>query len=504
MDEQAKFSRINYKKWFGWLVIFQLVAWTVIPALVRPTLPHDVVEGIAWGSQWQLGYNKHPPLAGWLTAAFTHVFGVVGWPVYLLAQIAIVIAFWAIWKLANRITTPLYALIGVFSLEGIIYFNRAATKFTPDTVQTPIWALMMLLFFVALIDKKTWQWIVLGLLAGLAVWGKYQAPLLFISMIIVLITTKEGRASFKTLGPYLTAIISIIVVIPHFIWSIHHGWPEIGYALNSTTGNYHHQLKDSAWVKHLYFPYRMTMDQLGAIAGMILMFIPFFFGPREKRTASSFTLKFLFWMALGPMILTLLYSVVTGSFLIHRWCMPYFSALGLWAIISLRPKISWKKFKWFMGIFLFVTIGTLVGRYAWLGYFGPYLAHDNRADAYYPAKPIATYVTNYWHKHYHSRLQYVSGSHYMTAYLSVYSKDKPIPLMGFSKAQSDWVNLDKMRKAGAMFAWHYPSTWNDKMPPVAKKLFPRAKLLPVVVFYKLEGAKKVPIRVGMAVLPPEK
>lgn len=499
-----RLQQLNFKLWFGIFVACHLVLWTVLPSLVRPTVMHDVVEGIAWGWQWQLGYNKHPPLAAWLCAAFTKLFHSVSWPVYLLAQLAIVLSFWAVWRLALRITTPLYALISAFSLEGIIYYNRAATKFTPDTIQTPLWALLILSFYLTLKEGKLWQWLLFGALAGLTLWGKYQAPLLFVAMVIVVLITQEGRAQLKKLGPYFAAVIAVIVFLPHAIWAYHYHFPEIGYALNSTTGNLHHTHHDSWLMHHLGFAGKFVLNQLGAVAGLIIMFIPFCFGQRATFKLASLERRFLFWMALGPMIVSLVYSSLTGSDLIHRWAIPYFSVLSLWLLLLLRPEVSWRQFKWFIGLFLFIALGTLFGRYFWLAYAGPYWAHDVRADAYYPAKPIAKKVTQLWHQHYQAPLRYISGNHYLTAYITVYSKDHPQPLMGWSEKQSEWINLAKFKQAGGMLAWKTDCTSPNKLPAQALALFPNAKLLPMQHFDKLTHAVKKELCIGMAIVPPTK
>ena len=40
--------------------------WTALPALLSHNLQLDLIEDLALGREWQLGYWKHPPLPWWL------------------------------------------------------------------------------------------------------------------------------------------------------------------------------------------------------------------------------------------------------------------------------------------------------------------------------------------------------------------------------------------------------------------------------------------------------
>ena len=51
----------------AWMLGFHLVVWTLVPALMSANLQLDLVEGLALGKEWQLGYWKHPPLPWWVT-----------------------------------------------------------------------------------------------------------------------------------------------------------------------------------------------------------------------------------------------------------------------------------------------------------------------------------------------------------------------------------------------------------------------------------------------------
>src|SRR5262249_8103171 len=86
-----------------------LVVWTALPIVVCPNLQLDLVEDLALGKEWQLGYWKHPPLP-WLLADLAYrVVGRVE-VVYLLGPLSAVVCLYAVWRLARRLTGPVEAL----------------------------------------------------------------------------------------------------------------------------------------------------------------------------------------------------------------------------------------------------------------------------------------------------------------------------------------------------------------------------------------------------------
>src|SRR6266849_7913947 len=57
------------------------VLWTFI--LINLKAAQDVhmhvAEAFAWGQKFQLGYGKHPPLAGWVAGIWFRIFPVADW-----------------------------------------------------------------------------------------------------------------------------------------------------------------------------------------------------------------------------------------------------------------------------------------------------------------------------------------------------------------------------------------------------------------------------------------
>ena len=51
---------------FAGFLALHAAVWTALPALLYPNLPLDLIEALVYGREWQLGYDKLPPLPWWL------------------------------------------------------------------------------------------------------------------------------------------------------------------------------------------------------------------------------------------------------------------------------------------------------------------------------------------------------------------------------------------------------------------------------------------------------
>ena len=78
------------------------VIWTLVPSISNNNLPLDTIEALAWGSDLDWGYNKHPPLSAWFPVEFFYqIFGNQDWAYYFLSQIFVVSSFIIIFKFSE-------------------------------------------------------------------------------------------------------------------------------------------------------------------------------------------------------------------------------------------------------------------------------------------------------------------------------------------------------------------------------------------------------------------
>src|SRR5262247_4303846 len=119
------------------ILVLHAVVWTALPALLYANLPLDLIEALTYGREWQLGYDKLPPLPWWLVEIVYRVFGRDVF-FYLLAQATVIAAYAAVWAMARKLVGGVGALVAIMITDGLHFFHFTAVKFNHDVVQLPL------------------------------------------------------------------------------------------------------------------------------------------------------------------------------------------------------------------------------------------------------------------------------------------------------------------------------------------------------------------------------
>ena len=138
-------NKRNINNIFYIFVTTHLILWTVVPTITNSNLPLDTIEALAWGSNLDWGFNKHPPLSAFAIEFFYEIFGSQDWAYYLLSQIFVIFSFFIIFKTSEFFfNNKIYSLISVLLLEGIYFYNFTTPEFNVNVCQLPFWALSIL------------------------------------------------------------------------------------------------------------------------------------------------------------------------------------------------------------------------------------------------------------------------------------------------------------------------------------------------------------------------
>ena len=432
-------------RWLSLLCLFQLTLWTLAPNWVRHTLHSDTLESITWGNLWQWGYDKHPPLAAWVAALFARLSDTTDLPVYFLAQLSIIIVFIAVWRLAREYLPSHGALLAVFLLQGVLFYSNRVERVTPDTIQGPVWALLTLTFYFAVTRESLKYWLLTGVLAGLAVLAKYQAVVLFLPLLVVLLTTRKGTSNLKTAGPWLGAILAILIVLPHIHWLIDNDFTVLDYLKDTYVNN-----PDTQSGSRFYYPLSFTINSFNNVIPLLILCIPLYRVRQSRKYSSSFNSLFLAAIALGPFVLTVLFGLITGEKLIPRWATPYFAWLPLFILVKLQPEITYKRFKNLATCCLALGVTFCALRTSYQYYKPLYKERFWESDEYMPAREEMAYAEKLWQQYHSYPMPYLGGLHYHVAELAAYSQYDPIPFFGLNPAESLWMDPANFRSHGGM------------------------------------------------------
>ena len=409
-------NKINIKNIFYIFTTMHLILWTLIPSTTNNNLPLDTIEALAWGSNLDWGFNKHPPASAFFLEIFYQVFGSNDWAYYLLSQIFVITTFFIVFNFAEKIfNNKILSLISVLLLEGIYFYNFTTPEFNVNVCQLPFWAACVFyswkLFNNKEIDLKDCLW--LGLFASIGFLSKYLFIYLLIAIDLlffyIIFIKKYKKFDFK----YLISLeVFIVLLVPHFIWLINNDFVTITYGL-ARTG-----LENSNILDHLIYPITFLIKQIGILIPFFIM--SFFLIKRFKFKISlkDKKLLFLIFINLAPIALMFLTSFITGSKIRTMWMTPFYLFFGVLVVYIFQAQINLKRLNKFISAFLI------------LFFISPFLyayisitEKDKRTD--YLGKQIAIKTQYAWSQDHKEPINVVLGNEWLAGNLSYHLESRP-------------------------------------------------------------------------------
>ena len=407
----------NINNIFYIFVLAHLIFWTLVPSLTNQNLPLDTIEALAWGSNLDWGFNKHPPMSAFFPEVFFQIFGSQDWAYYFLSQIFVLIAFYYVFKFSKEFfNNDLLGLISVLLIEAIYFYNFTTPEFNVNVCQLPFWSLTVYFSWKIYNNKevKFTDCFLVGLFAAFGFLSKYlfvyllaSIDLLFIYLIFI---KKDRKFDFKYL---ITLEVFLVTLVPHLIWLNNNDFITVTYGL-ARTG-----LEQSSLIDHIKFPLIFLLKQVGLLIPFLILVwlliknIKFKFDFKDKK------LFFLLAINILPIILMLLTSIITGSKIRTMWMTPFYLFFGTFFIYLFKAQMNIKKLKSFVFGFIFLFfLSPILYSYVSIS------KEDKRTD--YPGKEIAIKTQYVWDQQFNSIINVVYGNEWNAGNLSYHLKSRPI------------------------------------------------------------------------------
>ena len=302
--------------------LFQIVLWSVGPALLFGNLHTDSLEAAYWGREWALAYSKHPPLLSWMMDLALRT----GLPsilvLMLLAQACVVVAAFFIWKtarlFASRETAAFAVLLFLLSPASTIY----AIQINHNLALAPFWA-ATIYFGLQYLEERNWSdAIILGVVAGLGMLTKYELIFALVTLFVIGVVTPRFRAAFHHPASYVSGLVFIAILSPHVWWLYTHGWSSVSRALGTQK------------ISSLAL---LNASGVNLIVGCFTLFVVpavLLFATIRRRAEDALAQAadhriIAFCLCFAPLAILILGSVVTVQVIKPLWVLPLSATVAL-------------------------------------------------------------------------------------------------------------------------------------------------------------------------------
>jgi len=470
----------------------QAALWFVVPSLFYSAPPVALGEVLMVGRHGLLGSAFGPPLAFWLAELAFRIGGIVG--VYLLAQLCVVVALWAVFQLGRAVVGARHAALAVLLMTGISVLSLQTVDFGPAVLALPLWALALLNYWRAIAEGRRGAWFMLAFALGLLLLTSGLGVLLAALLVLFTLADARARAAFRHVEPWLAMLLLAVVVAPYATWFAQH-WPAALWTVlpsNAAAG----------WPAVL----ALAGTILLAHAGLLLLVALAGGWPRNRRERPPLIedrhrgwrdRAFVYVFALAPPFGALALAGGLGIAFERIAPLVLLSGLAVVTVAGERIALYRERIVSFAWVGLLVMPPSLI--VLGLG-LGPWLAAADFKVAQ-PAGAMGRFFADSFQRRTGQPLQIVAGDQRLATLVALAAPSRPSVFLNATPERSPWVTAERLRETGGIVVW--PAVDTIGAPPAAlRDMFPGLVAEVPRVFERAVQGRLPLMRVGWAVIRP--
>ena len=425
-----------------------LIIWTLVPTFTNNNLPLDTIEALAWGSNLDWGFNKHPPISAVFVELTYFFFGNNDWAYYLLSQICVIFAFYIVFILSQEILkNDKLAIISVLLLEAIYFHNYTTPEFNVYVCQLPFRALTVLYCWKCFNETKPniINWILLGFFCALGFLTHYLFIYLILGIKIIFFIKIYNTKIFKKIY-FIPGTVFILILIPHIIWLFENDFITLTYGIKRTG------LEDNFWFNHFKFPIELIVKQTLILLIFFFLLILSLKKFSIKSLKKDKSLKFLLLINFVPILLIIITSAIMGVKIRTMWLSPFYLFFGLMFIYMFKKNLKQKLILFYSTfIFLYLLSPTIYGIVS--------IQNENKRTDY-EGKEIAYLVEKRWIENFSTDIKYVVGDEWFAGNLSYHLSSRP---KWYYNIKDKINELDP--DGGVIYTWYDADNSKQKICP---------------------------------------
>jgi 4-amino-4-deoxy-L-arabinose transferase-like glycosyltransferase len=479
---------------FWCAALTQAALWVLVPSLTYSAPPGDVATLLAIGHELLLGSERGPPLAFWLAEGAFRLGGPFG--VYVLAQICIVLAYYAIFLLGRAIVGIRHAVLAVLLMVGIAAFTMPSVSFGPSVLAAPFWAFSLLFYWRALGENARGAWFPLAVSLGLLLLSSETGAILLALMIVFTLATAAGRRALTHPEPWIAGVLLAIVIFPYAAWAARDREVFIAGLLNPVSPSGHFAL----WLASILAASHLGMLLLIALASG--------FPRNKKQTApeidrtqavSTLARTYVYVFAILPMAISIAIALSTARLgpLGRITPLVVLSAVAVLVAAGDSVRLFRERIVSSVWVSLLVMPPALA---AFSVVLAPWVTKAELTTAQ-PAHAEGAFFADAFARRTGKPLRYVAGDAQLAPLIALGAPSRPHVYFDWAPNQSPWATPDDINRDGGVLVW--PALGTARNPPQRlTEQFPG--LVPEVpqTFARPVNGFLPPVRIGWAVIRP--
>lgn len=196
----------------------------ILSIVVRLMLPDgltlDEAEQSLFSQHWLLGYGPQPPFYNWVQTAVVSAFGISLLTLALPKFLMLFLCYLFYGMAAREMEAPpAFASMAMLSLLTLPQLSYMPQQDLTHTVAVLMAAALFLYALCRTVSRPDWQgYALLGLAIGIGTISKYNFVLLPAATLLAAVSDARQRARLLDSRILLTALIALLVVLPHALW----------------------------------------------------------------------------------------------------------------------------------------------------------------------------------------------------------------------------------------------------------------------------------------------
>jgi len=428
-------------------LVAHVLVFTLVATLQHAwsTIHHDMAEAFVWGQEPQWGYYKHPPVSAWVAGAWFQLFPRTNWAFFLLSASNAAVGLAGAWALARRLLDGTGAKAALLLLCLTPFYNFLAMKYNANSILLSLWPWTAYAFVRSIEERSARMGVLFGVLAGLAMLGKYYSALLLGSCFLASLLHPEVRAYYRSAAPWLAMAAFALVISPHVWWAVENGLPTLEYAASKTR-----------------YPFLEILGRAGvavltAIAFHLLALLALGLAYGRRLTSQMSAAwkgllapqgRWLAVLALGPFVLTVASVLLANMRISAQFMIPIFFLLPVlvlkYSSQTEVPRLLAITHRWVVALWAVALISApLVA----------YLAFTSRTDtAVEPRRELTAAAVALWQSEVGTPLAIVAGTKSFAMAISFYAPSHPSEFSNFSFENAPWISADRIAREGMLIA----------------------------------------------------